>query len=171
VEVSGEVVEVGVRTSITGTWEDAVGAGQRALAHELVGVSRTMLDLARQHAVERIQFDRPIAAFQAIRHKLAESLVAIEAADAAAAAAWVDGGVEAAATAKAIAGRSARTAARHSQQVLAGIGFTKEHDFHRYVRRAFVLDALLGDARTRTLTSERGRLLLAAGQLPAMIRL
>ena len=68
----------------TGDWPDAVAAGQRALAHELVGASRAMLELARDHAVERIQFDRPIARFQAVRHRLAESLVAIEAADAAA---------------------------------------------------------------------------------------
>ena len=40
--------------------------------------------LAREHAVDRVQFDRPIAGFQAVRHRLAESLVAIEAADAAA---------------------------------------------------------------------------------------
>ena len=41
--------------------------------------------LAREHALERVQFDRPIAGFQAVRHRLAEGLVAIEAADAAAA--------------------------------------------------------------------------------------
>ncbi len=64
-------------------WAAAVAAGQRALAHELVGASRRMLDLAREHAVERVQFGRPIAAFQAVRHRLAESFVAIEAADAA----------------------------------------------------------------------------------------
>ena len=53
------------------------------------GASRTMLDLAREHAVERVQFDRPIAGFQAVRHRLAETLVAIEAADAALDAAWL----------------------------------------------------------------------------------
>ena len=52
-----------------------------------------------------------------------------------------------AAMAKAIAGRSARTAARHCQQVLAGIGFTTEHALHRYVRRVLVLDELFGSAR------------------------
>ena len=46
--------------------------------------------------------------------------------------------------AKAFAGRSARTVARHCQQVLAGIGFTTEHPLHRSVRRTLVLDQLLG---------------------------
>ena len=139
-EVSGEPEPI-ERVSTTQTWSDAVADGQRALAHELVGVSRTMLRLAREHAVDRVQFDRPIAGFQAVRHRLADSLVAIEAADAAAHAAWDDGTPLTAALAKAVAGRSARTVARHAQQVLAGIGFTTEHPLHLYVRRALVLDA------------------------------
>ena len=148
-------------------WAAAVAAGQRAVAHELVGASRRMLDLAREHAVERVQFGRPIAAFQAVRHRLAESFVAIEAADAAlGAAAGDDDPPLAAALAKAIAGRSARTVARHCQQVLAGIGFTTEHDLHRYVRRVLVLDRLLGDSRS--LTRQLGDDLLDRRALPAL---
>lgn len=150
-------------------WEAALDAGRRALAHELVGASRTMLELARQHALERIQFGRPIAQFQAVRHKLAESLVAIEAADGALAAAWEDPSPTASAIAKAIAGRSARTVARHAQQVLAGIGFTTEHSLHLYVRRVLVLDRLLGGAGA--LTRELGDDLLASRSLPAMLPL
>ena len=41
-----------------------------------------MLSLARQHALDRSQFGRPVASFQAIRHRLAETLVAIESAEA-----------------------------------------------------------------------------------------
>ena len=41
-----------------------------------------MLALARQHALDRVQFGRPIASFQAVRHRLAETLVAIEGAEA-----------------------------------------------------------------------------------------
>ncbi len=150
-------------------WEAAVAAGQRALAHELVGSARAMLALARDHAVERIQFGVPIASFQAVRHRLAESLVAIEAADAAADAAWLDGSPLAAALAKAIAGRSGRTVARHAQQVLAGIGFTTEHDLHHHLRRTFALDALLGDARRLTL--DLGEQLLADRRVPALLPL
>jgi Acyl-CoA dehydrogenase, C-terminal domain len=150
-------------------WPEAVAAGQRALAHELVGASRAMLDLARVHALERIQFGRPIATFQAVRHRLAESLVAVEAADAALAAAWDDRSAFAAGVAKALAGRGARTVARHSQQVLAGIGFTTEHPLHRYVRRVHVLDRLLGDSRS--LTRRLGDDLLARRSLPSILPL
>ena len=164
VEVSGDV---GVAAAAA--WAQAVAAGQLALAHELVGASRAMLQLARDHAVERVQFGRPIAAFQAVRHRLAESLVAIEAADAALAAAWEVGSPQTAAMAKAMAGRSARVVTRHCQQVLAGIGFTTEHPFHRYLRRALVLDALLGD--TRTLTKQLGDELLSSKRLPPLLPL
>ena len=62
------------------------------------------------------------------------------AARAALAAAWDDGAPQTPALVKALAGRTARTAARHCQQVLAGMGFTTEHPLHRYVRRVLVLD-------------------------------
>ena len=52
------------------------------------GAARTMLELARQHALERVQFGRPITIFQAVRHRLADSLIALEAADGLLAAAW-----------------------------------------------------------------------------------
>ena len=156
-------------TSQVGEWTDAVAAGQRALAHELVGASRAMLQLARDHALERVQFDRLIAGFQAVRHRLAEAYVAIEAADGAAGAAWDDGSALAAAAAKALAGRSARVVARHTQQVLAGNGFTAEHPLQRFVRRALVLDRLLGDSRS--LTRAMGEELLRTRQLPPMLPL
>jgi hypothetical protein len=151
------------------TWANAVATGQLGIGHELVGASRAMLQLARDHAVERSQFGRPIAAFQAVRHRLAESFVALEAADAALGAAWDAGSPLDAAVAKAIAGRRARTVARHCQQVLAGIGFTTEHPFHRYLRRTLVLDALLGDARS--LTREVGDQLLATRRLASLLPL
>jgi hypothetical protein len=168
VEVSGTVPTVDP-VAVGADWSIATAAGQRALAHELVGVARTMLALAREHALDRVQFDRPIAGFQAVRHRLADSLVAIEAADAAAHAAWDDGTSLTAAIAKAVAGRNARLVARHAQQVLAGIGFTTEHSLHLYVRRALVLDQLLGDARS--LTATLGGDLLAGRRLPSLLPL
>ena len=128
-----------------------------------------MLDLAREHAVERIQFGVPIASFQAVRHRLADSLVAVESARGALDAAWEAGSPFDAAVAKAIAGRSARLVVKHAQQVLAGIGFTLEHPLHRYVRRVRVLDGLLGD--TRTLTRTLGEQLLQDRALPAILPL
>jgi alkylation response protein AidB-like acyl-CoA dehydrogenase len=146
-------------------WGAAVAVGQLALGHELVGAARTMLELARVHALERVQFGRPIASFQAVRHRLAESLVALEAAAALLTAAWDEPEPVVAAMAKAMAGRSARTVARHCQQVLAGIGFTTEHAFHRYFRRTVVLDQLLG--ASGELTRRLGGDTLTTGSLPA----
>jgi hypothetical protein len=150
-------------------WTAALAVGRLALAHELVGVARAMLGLAREHALERVQFERPIASFQAVRHRLADALVAVEAADAAVTGAWDAGTPVAAGMAKAVAGRGARTAARHCQQVLAGIGFTTEHAFHRHVRRALVLDQLLGSADR--LTRELGEELLRCRRVPAALAL
>ena len=150
-------------------WDAAIALGRLALGHELVGAMRTMVDLAREHALGRIQFGRPIAGFQAVRHRLAESLVAVEAADAALDGAWHDGTPLGAAVAKAVAGHRAKEVRRHSQQVLAGIGFTTEHDLHLYVRRVLVLDRVLGDARS--LTRRLGEQLLADRSVPAILPL
>ena len=167
VEVAGDDVGDAVRADPPPTaWDTAVAAGRRALGHELVGVGRAILAMARDHAVDRVQFGRPIASFQAVRHRLAETLVAVEAADAALGAAWDEPSPTTAAMAKALAGRGARTAARHGQQVLAGIGFTTDHRLHRYVRRAIVLDELLGGART--MTHELGQEVLRARRLPEL---
>jgi len=167
VEVSGGHVAVTGRYDLApGQWPRAVALAHLAIGHELVGASRAMLELARGHALERIQFGQPIATFQAVRHRLADTLIAIEASDAALGSAWDEGSPQAAAMAKALAGRSARTAVRHCQQVLAGIGFTTEHDFHHYLRRVMVLDELFGTARA--LTTRLGNHLLATRQLPPL---
>ncbi|AHH19103.1 acyl-CoA dehydrogenase domain-containing protein [Nocardia nova SH22a] len=140
--------------------------GRRALAWWLIGTSRTMLALARRHALDRIQFGRPLAAHQAVRHRLAETLVAIEGAEATLTTADDDLG---ALLAKAAAGQAARTAARHCQQVLGGIGFTAEHEFHRHVRRALVLDGLLGS--TTDLTREAGAWVRTRATAPRLAQL
>jgi hypothetical protein len=150
-------------------WISAVLTGHLALGHELVGSTRAMLELARHYALERVQFGRPIASFQAIRHRLAESLVAVEAASALLAAAWDEPSPENAAIAKSSAGRGARIVARHCQQVLAGIGFTSEHPFHRYYRRSLVLDQLLGDEIA--LKTEFGTRALGTRTLPPVLPL
>jgi alkylation response protein AidB-like acyl-CoA dehydrogenase len=128
-----------------------------------------MLDLARGHALARVQFGRPIARFQAVRHRLAESLVAVEALDAALTAACQAPNADTAALAKAIAGRTAQTVARHCQQVLAGIGFTTEHRFHRFVKRTLLLEVLFGTADA--IAVDVGRRLLTERRVPTLIEL
>jgi len=152
-----------------GAWDRAVALGRRALAHQIAGATRAMLDAARTHALERVQFDRPIARFQAVRHRLAETLVAIEALEATLAAAADERSPLTAALAKVAAGRAARTAATHCQQVLAGIGFTTEHPFHHYLKRTMLLDGLLGSADD--ITVDIGRQLLSERRVPTLIDL
>jgi hypothetical protein len=146
-----------------------VAAGRHALGWWLVGAGRTMLSLAREHALDRSQFGRPVASFQAIRHRLAETLVAIEGAEGTLVAAAAEPDDLSFLLAKAAAGQAALTAARHCQQVLGGIGFTAEHDLHRHIKRAMVLDAMLGSSRE--LTREAGTALRAKGFAPRLAQL
>lgn len=143
-----------------------LAAGRRAISWWLLGTGHAMLDLARQHVLDRSQFGRPLAAFQAVRHRLAETRVALDGAEAALRHSDGDFG---ALLGKAAAGQAALTAARHCQQVLGGIGFTAEHDLHRHVRRALVLDGLLGSSRE--LTREAGAHIRAEGKAPRLAQL
>ena len=142
---------------------------RRALSWWLVGSARAMLALARQHALDRVQFGKPIASFQAVRHRLAETLVAIEGAEATLSLPGVDNPDLTALLAKAAAGKAALTAAKHCQQVLGGIGFTAEHDLHHHVERILVLDGLLGSSRE--LTRKAGAGLRARGSVPRLAHL
>jgi alkylation response protein AidB-like acyl-CoA dehydrogenase len=100
----------------------------------------------------REQFGVPIGSFQAIKHKFADLLVALERARAtcyfAALTIAEDDDRRALATsmAKAAAGDCQRLVAQEGIQVLGGIGYTWEHDMHLYVKRAKAGDALLGTA-------------------------
>ena len=163
VEVTGDVAMAATTRLGPVRWEHAVALGQLALGHELVGTARAMGELARVHALDRVQFGRPISKFQAVRHRLADSLVAADAAAALLDAAWEDP-LAFGAMAKAFAGRQGRVVARHGQQVLAGIGFTTEHPFHHLVRRTLVLDQLLGAGTV--LTRRLGARVLDAATLP-----
>lgn len=146
-----------------------LAAGRQALGWWLVGAGRAMLLLACRHALDRTQFGKPVASFQAVRHRLAETLVAVEGAEATLGTAATEPDELASLLAKAAAGQAALTAARHCQQVLGGIGFTAEHELHRHVKRTLVLDSLLGSARE--LTREAGAVVCARGLAPRLAQL
>jgi Acyl-CoA dehydrogenase, C-terminal domain len=151
------------------TWDTGVALGRRAVAHQTLGASRTMLALARTYALERVQFGRSIASFQAVRHRLADTFVAVEALEATLGAAGDEPNAVTAALAKATAGRTARAVASHCQQVLAGIGFTTDHPFHRFLKRTMMLEGLFGSADEIAL--DLGRQLLAERRVPTLIEL
>jgi hypothetical protein len=178
--VSGSISGGSLAEEVAGgsRWECALADGRWALSYQLIGIMDAMQALALTHALERSQFGQQIGSFQAIRHRLAETHVAIEAARAAAGAAGparsrstsdlVDAPF-ASMLAKLIAGRSATRVTAHCQQVLAGIGFTSDHPFHRYMKRAIVLEKILGD--TAQLTEAIGRHLVARGKAPRVVDL
>jgi alkylation response protein AidB-like acyl-CoA dehydrogenase len=134
-----------------------VGAAARALslartlgAAEAVGGMAACVDSAVAYAQERVQFGRTIGTFQAIKHHCANMLVASEMATAVvwdAARAAHDDADEFALTAAQAATLAFAPYVHNAQmniQVHGGIGFTWEHDAHLYLRRALVLNALLG---------------------------
>ncbi len=115
------------------------------LAAEATGMARECTDMAAGYAKERIQFGRPIAMFQAVKHHCANMAVATELATSAvwdAARAAATGGDQltyAAAVAATIAAPAADLCANLSTQVHGGIAITWEHDAHLFMRRATVL--------------------------------
>jgi hypothetical protein len=128
----------------TELWLDAVAAGRRALSHELVAVGTAMAAMTVEHVRSREQFGQALGSFQAVKHQLADVHLWQEVAVLSAQASWEDAGSEGAALAKAAALRFSRTARAVCQQLLGGMGFTWEHEFHHYLRRALTLEPLLG---------------------------
>ena len=124
-----------------------------ALAAELVGVAQRALEMAVDYAKERHQFERPIGAYQAVSHRLAEMLWEVEEARSLTYyAAWcADAQPEslplAASMAKARASDSATSVTHNAIQTFGGIGFTWEHDIHFFLKRARVGARLMGPAQ------------------------
>jgi acyl-CoA dehydrogenase len=122
-------------------------------AFEQLGGAQASLEMARAYAVERHAFGRPIASFQAIKHKLADMYIGIELARGHAYyGAWAlsTDAAElplAAATARVAASDGFYFAAKENIQVHGGMGFTWEFDCHLYYRRAKLLSLNLGSTR------------------------
>ena len=145
-------------------WESVIAAVQRCLSHELIGVAEESLAVACAHVSERRQFDHPIGTFQSVKHRLADVLVATTAAKRAVGAAWTDDDPCATWASKALAARAALLAGRHGLQVCGATGYLSDHPVQRLMRRAIVLDALLGSESW--LGTAIGREILARGRVP-----
>lgn len=127
-----------------------------ALAAEMVGGARRMLEMTVDHARERVQFDQPIGSFQAVQHQLADMAYEVERATAAVYEAAMVADAEPAAggspgerrvaahVAKAAAGAAATRSAKQAIQTHGGIGYTWEHDLHLHIRRAYASEHFLG---------------------------
>lgn len=117
---------------------------------EMVGVFQQMLKLTVDHVNERMQFGRPLGAFQAIQHHCAEMAIGLETSrHAAYYAAWkISEGLEAqkeAAMAKAWCNDQVTGYVRRAHQVHGAIGFTEEYDLQLCTKRAKACQLMLGD--------------------------
>jgi len=125
--------------------ETAWRRGVLATSALLNGLSLQMLELTVGYVKQREQFGAPIGSFQAIKHALANALVAVEfARPLVLAAAWhqAAGSAEAglnASAAKVAASDAARLVARTAIQCHGAIGYTTEYDLHLYAKRAWAL--------------------------------
>ena len=123
------------------------------MAFEQVGGAEAALEMARDYALQRYAFGRPIGSFQAIKHKLAEVYIAVELARSNAYyGAWAlhTDAAElpvAASVARIAACEAGWLAAKENIQTHGGMGFTWQFDCHLYYRRARLLGSALGSAR------------------------
>jgi len=136
--------------------ERALARGQQtatlAVCAELVGAMQWILETSTAYVQTREQFGKPVGAFQAVQHQLADVLLWLESGRSAAYfAAWALTENDAAATsavsiAKAYLSDAAREVGNRGIQVHGGIGFTWEHDLQLYYKRAKGSEILFGDA-------------------------
>lgn len=145
-------------------WSRLVAHGRWLLACELVGIGRHVTASAVEYTKERVQYGKPIGVFQALQHRLANAHSLIVGAGHLVEEAGRAGDHWTALVAKCVAGQAAETACTQAQQCYGAIGFTWEHEFHRYLRRTYVLDRMLGD--WRTLEHEIGERLQETGIVP-----
>jgi alkylation response protein AidB-like acyl-CoA dehydrogenase len=128
----------------------AVDRGVLASAAELIGVAERLVDLACEHARQRVQFGQPIGSFQAVKHMLAEALLRLDFARPLvyrAAYSMAQGDGERSlhcSMSKIYAGDAAGVAARVALQVHGAIGYTWEHDVQLWLKRAWSLSTLWG---------------------------
>jgi len=140
----------------------ALDLGAVGLAAEQVGGAQRVLDMSVEYAKVRVQFGRPIGSFQAIKHRCADMLLAVESAKSAAYyAAWTaaEDNEELpvmASLAKAYCSEAYFQAAAENIQIHGGIGFTWDHPAHLFFKRAKSSELILGDpAYHRELLAQR----------------
>ena len=126
--------------------EQIACAAQLTLAADALGGANALLDLTVDYLNLRKQFDRPLAMFQALKHRIADCKIQIAAAEALlwsrgaqAELALVDAGAL-----KAMASEVYARVAEEAIQLHGGIGLTQEYPCHRYLKRAFLDRTLCG---------------------------
>jgi alkylation response protein AidB-like acyl-CoA dehydrogenase len=132
---------IGAASSGWATWHDTMLDGSIMLAAQAVGGARYALEITVQYAKDREQFDKPLGAFQAIAHYLADAATAVDGAETLMyEAAWARANGRPidrlAPMAKLFACNTFRDVTATAQQIFGGVGFTVEYDIQLYFRRA-----------------------------------
>jgi len=141
---------VGPEGDHTAAWRRIVDDCTIGVCAELIGSMERANHLAVEYAKVRVQFDRPIATFQVIKHKLADCLHRLELSRVGTHyAAWTSDAdapdrVQAAAMAGAYVAEAAVHVSGECIQVHGGVGFSWDCEAHRHYRKAKQADLLLG---------------------------
>jgi alkylation response protein AidB-like acyl-CoA dehydrogenase len=144
---------VGAERSGWATWERAMHDGIILLAAQAIGGAERALEITVDYARERTQFDKPLGAFQAIAHYLADAATAVDGGKTLVyEAAWSRGEgrpiTRLAPMAKLFACQTYRDVTAMCEQVWGGVGFTIEYDIQLYFRRAKQAQITWWDTRT-----------------------
>jgi alkylation response protein AidB-like acyl-CoA dehydrogenase len=123
------------------TWQAVLEGGLVLLGAQAVGGARYALEITTQYAKDRHQFDKPLGAFQALAHNLADAVTALDGAEQLVhEAAWAGATGRSLASlapmAKLFACSTFRDITAMAQQIFGGIGFTLDFDIQLYFRRA-----------------------------------
>lgn len=117
-----------------------------------VGNAQTVVDVALQHAKERVQFGRPIGTFQAIGHMLADMQTEVDAARLLTyRAAWmIDQGIpcmKEVSMAKLFGSETFARLTNQGMQIMGGYGYSMEYDMQRYFRDARIVTVAAGSSQ------------------------
>ena len=134
-------------TTTIGTDPGIAGTAAILLAAEQIGAAARCLDLTVEYTKQRVQFGRPIGSFQALKHRMADLYVAVQAARAVVGDAVSDPTPTSAALARLAATEAFSMVAAEAVQLHGGIAITWEHDMHLYFKRAHGSAQLLGTPR------------------------
>ncbi len=139
--VVGEEDRIGPGGSGWATWQQVLEPGLVLLGAQAVGGARYALEITTQYAKDRQQFDKPLGAFQALAHYLADAVTNLDGAEQLVhEAAWAGASgrplTSLAPMAKLFACTTFRDITAMAQQLFGGIGFTLDFDIQLYFRRA-----------------------------------
>jgi alkylation response protein AidB-like acyl-CoA dehydrogenase len=135
------------------TWQEVLEPALVLLAAQAVGGARYALEITTQYAKDRHQFDKPLGAFQALAHYLADAVTNLDGAEQLVhEAAWAGAAgrslTSLAPMAKLFACSTFRDITAMAQQLFGGIGFTLDFDIQLYFRRAKVQQMMWANDRT-----------------------